>query len=324
MKKIRFNFVLLMTVISTLLVACQPKDVTIKKPFDDKAKIKDDGANTVENNKLLAITLDRQFEPLYVLKAVLNPQYAAVQGLETTFEPTTQVLTLSAVNKMKTFDTPAFSSEYSLKYDIKSLVKDTQGRLTSLILKSKVNEMIQSVGYVKTGKKDDAGNLIVTNFTSQAASEIIMIQVTQTPGFYTVEVSRTEDTNSTADKKNLIATSIVSTIEWDGTAAGLDNEIATKLNALKVDRVGAKTTTLKYDEIVAALPVRVKIGTCVSASGSVTLVQRVMAQGADKMAPPTITNTIVELNDSSLKIDKFSSEAKECATRPVVDLTRML
>jgi hypothetical protein len=325
MKKMRLNILLTMTAVATTLVACQPKDVTITKPGDANVNSKNTGANSTELNKLLSVAIERQIEPLYLLKAILNPQYAQSQGLELTTDANTQVTTLSAVNGLKKIDTPAYSSEYAVRYEIQALVKDANNNLTLLILKNKATEFIQTAGYIKTGKKDKSGKEILTNISSKAATEFISIKLTQTPGVYSVEVARSEETNSAADKKNSIMSAIVSTIEWDGSIAALDNDIPMKLKALKVDRIGYKNASLKYDQITAADPILVKVGTCLSARGSVTLGVKIVDKKADKMTPVKFNNTVVNLEDSSIEINEsFSSAAKDCATRPVVDLTRLL
>lgn len=324
MKKMRLNILLTMTAVATTLVACQPKDVTITKPGDANVNSKNTGANSTELNKLLSVAIERQIEPLYLLKAILNPQYAQSQGLELTTDANTQVTTLSAVNGLKKIDTPAYSSEYAVRYEIQALVKDANDHLTLLILKNKATEFIQTAGYIKTGKKDKSGKEILTNISSKAATEFISIKLTQTPGVYSVEVARSEETNSAADKKNSIMSAIVSTIEWDGSIAALDNDIPMKLKALKVDRIGYKNASLKYDQITTADPILVKVGTCLSATGSVTLGVKIVDKKADKMTPVKFNNTVVNLNDSSIEIGLFESVAKDCATRPVVDLTRML
>ena len=324
MKKMRLNILLTMTAVATTLVACQPKDVTITKPGDANVNSKNTGANSTELNKLLSVAIERQIEPLYLLKAILNPQYAQSKGLELTTDANTQVTTLSAVNGLKKIDTPAYSSEYAVRYEIQALVKDANDHLTLLILKNKATEFIQTAGYIKTGKKDKSGKEILTNISSKAATEFISIKLTQTPGVYSVEVARSEETNSAADKKNSIMSAIVSTIEWDGSIAALDNDIPMKLKALKVDRIGYKNASLKYDQITTADPILVKVGTCLSATGSVTLGVKIVDKKADKMTPVKFNNTVVNLNDSSIEIGLFESVAKDCATRPVVDLTRML
>ncbi len=325
MNIMRLNILFTMTAVATVLVGCQPKDVTITKRGDANVSSNSTGANPIELNKLLSVALERQIEPLYLLKAVLNPQYAQSQGLELTTDVNTQVTTLSAVNGLKKIDTPAFSSEYSVKYEIQALVKDANGNLTLLILKNKATEFIQTVGSIKTGKKDKSGQEILVGASSKAGSEFISIKLTENPGIYSVEVARAEEINSKADKKNSVVSSIVSTIEWDGSLAALDNDVPMKLKALKVDRIGFKNTSLKYDQITTVDPILVKIGSCLSATGSVTLGVKIVDKKADKMTPVKFNNTVVNLKDSSIEINEsFLSAAKDCATRPVVDLTRML
>jgi len=155
-------------------------------------------------------------------------------------------------------------------------------------------------------------------------SEFISIKLTTTPGIYSVEVARAEETNSAADKQNYVVTAIVSTMEWDGSAASLDNEIPVKLTALKVDRLGNKKAFLKYDRILTDQPIKVKLGTCLSATGSVVLGVKIKDTGTDKMAPAKYNDTVVNLADSSMEIGGFKSPAKECSTRPVIDFTRLM
>lgn len=325
MKKMRLNLVLSMTAVATLLVACQPKDVTVLKPGETMVNSNGSGgANSAELNKLLALSLDRQIEPLYLLKAILNPQFAADQGLILNTDATTQVSTLTTVSSLKVLTAPGYYSEYALKYEVQALDKDANGQLTLLVLKNKATEFIQTAGYIKTGKKDKNGKDINTNYSSKSMSEFISIKLTSAPGVYSVEVARAEETNSAADKKNYVVSAIVSTIEWDGSVAALDNDVPMKLTALKIDRLGNKNAFLRYDQITAAAPILVKIGTCLSATGSVTLGVKVIEKGADKMTPPKYNNTTVDLNDSSVQIGNFSSPAKECTTRPVVDFTRLI
>ena len=68
----------------------------------------------------------------------------------------------------------------------------------------------------------------------------------------------------------------------------------------------------------------VKLGTCVSATGSVALGVKLKAEGTDKTVPAKYKDTVVNLNDSSLDINGFKSPAKDCSTRPVIDFTRLI
>ncbi|MBC7459002.1 MAG: hypothetical protein H7235_12025, partial [Bdellovibrionaceae bacterium] len=138
------------------------------------------------------------------------------------------------------------------------------------------------------------------------------------------KVARAEETNSAADKQNSVVSAVEATFEWDGSVAALDHDVAMKLTALMVDRLGNKKAILKYDKITVENSVLVKVGTCVSATGSLTLGVLVDEAGVAKMTPPKYNNTVINLNDSSMEIGDFKSPAKDCATRPVIDLTRML
>jgi hypothetical protein len=326
MKKMRLNLVLSMTAVATMLTACQPKDVTVAKIGEAtvNSNNSNSGANSAEVSKLLAVAIERQFEPIYLLKAILNPQYAAEQGLILNTDPTTGEQTLSTVNNLKVIDTPSYFSEYALKYDVQALVKDANGNLTLLVLKNKATEFIQTTGNVKTGKKDKNGKAVNINYGSKGKSEFISIKLTTTPGVYSVKVARAEETNSAADKQNSVVSAVEATFEWDGSVAALDNDVPMKLTALMVDRLGNKKAILKYDKITVENPVLVKIGTCVSATGSLALGVKIIEKGADKMTPPKYNNTVINLNDSSMTIGAFQSPAKDCANRPVIDLTRML
>ncbi len=324
MKKMRLNLVFTVTAAAIVLVACQPKDVTVIKPGDTQVNSNSNGVNSVELNKMLTIALERQIEPLYLLKAILNPQYATEQGLVLNTDSATQVATLSTVNPLKVLDAGGYYSEYALKYEVQTLVKDANGNVTLLILKNKATEFIQTTGYIRTGKKDSKGKDININYGSKAMSEFISIKLTTTPGIYSVEVARAEETNSAADKQNYVVSAIVYTIAWDGSVAALDNEILVTLTSLKVDRLGNKKAFLKYDRILADQPVKVSLGLCVSATGSVALGVKIVDKAADKLTPPKYNDTVVNLADSSMEIGDFKSPAKECSTRPVIDFTRLM
>lgn len=326
MKKMRLNLVLSMTAVATMMTACQPKDVPVAKIGDTSVSTNNTAAaaNSAEVSKLLAVAMERQIEPIYLLKAILNPQYAAEQGLILNTDANTQEQTLSTINSLKIIETPTYKSEYALKYDVQALVKDANGNLTLLILKNKATEFIQSTGYIKTGKKDSKGKDININYGSKAKSEFISIKLTQTPGVYSLKVARAEETNSAADKQNSVVSSIESTFEWDGSVAALDNQIPMKLTALMVDRLGNKKAILKYDLITAEQPILVTAGTCLSATGSVALGVKIVEKGATKMTPVKYNNTVVNIVDSTMTIGNLVSQAKECATRPVVDFTRLL
>jgi hypothetical protein len=325
MKKMRLNLVLSMTAIATMLVACQPKDVTVLKPGEAMVNSNGSGgANSAETSKLLAVAIERQFEPIYLLKAILNPQYATEQGLVLITDAITQEQTLSTINNLKIIDTPTYFSEYALKYEVQALVKDANGNVTLLLLKNKATEFIQTTGNIKTGKKDKNGKDINVNYGSKGKSEFISIKLTTTPGVYALKVARADETNSAADKQNSVVSAVEATFEWDGSVAALDNEVPMKLTTLMIDRLGNKKAILKYDKITLENPVLVKVGTCVSARGSLTLGVKIIEKGADKMTPPKYTETLINLDDSSMEIGDFKSPAKDCATRPVIDLTRML
>lgn len=322
----RLNLVLSLTAVATILTACQPKDVTVSKGDNTvNSNNANGGANSTEVNKLLTVAIERQFEPIYLLKAILNPLYATEQGLVLNTDAVTQEQTLSTINNLKIIDTPTYFSEYALKYEIQSLVKDANGNLISLLLKNKATEFIQTTGNIKTGRKDKSGKEIYINYGSKGKSEFIAIKLTTTPGVYSLKVARAEETNSAADKQNSVVLAVESTFAWDGSVEALDQAVPMTLTTLMVDRLGNKKAILKYDLITVATPVLVSVGTCVSATGSITLGVKIVDKSADKMTPPKYKNTVVSLNDSSMDIDgSFSSPAKECSVRPVVDLIRLL
>lgn len=321
MMKITFNLVLTMTAVATVLASCQPKDVTINKPGAVSVNTNSTGNNLsgVEINKLLALSLDRQVEPLHLLKAVLNSQYASAHGLMVTIDPVTQVKKLTAINSLQTFDTAKYSSEYALNYEIQSLSQDINGKLISMVLKNTAGTVNQSKGVIKNTSKG-------TDYSAKSVTEYVSVLATANANEYTVTSDRVDDSGSAADKQSYIFSSIVSIVTWDGTVAALDSDLPLKISQFKVDRKGAnKTGFLSYQEFASTMTV--KLDQCISSNGTVTLTQSSVVKGTEKMTPPTYkkVDTVVTVTDSTYQVGSaFTSAAKDCATRPVVDLTRLL
>ncbi len=308
--------VLCISLLSVLLLttACQPKD----------SKIETGNANTnngltiqssdFDSAELLSLTIDRQVEALHLLKALLNPDYAAANKLAVTGELSQTLATVVSADGKSSVHAKAEGSkkfEYGVNYQIIKLEKNEIGAVTEVVLKNNSTVSMQSKGV--NGK---------TDVQSKARIELITIKSLSDVNNYSVSIDRLDETNSLAEKKNFINISISYDFKWDGMVDSLNNELIVKTNSFYASRVGTKNTELKYRKIEANLAV--KLDQCISINGSMKLV----VDSKDRNLKPTEMNVVLidssfgstlPANGASLLI-----EAASCENRPVVDLTKLL
>lgn len=329
---------LLLSVFAFGAYSCQPRDVELgggavsKFARDGKGGSKSD-ANLMSNkelNNLVVVSVERTSEALHLLKASLNPQYAKKNSLlksPAEIEPTSNELpdvlletVLAKPVKDKKDDpssptTPAVAdlkpgfikkdfSELQLSYKIVDLSYDLSGRLSRLTLMK--NNFGKSYAKGFNASKDD--------FNATAMMDHITIRRGTEENTFIGKIDRDDDANSKVDRKSTISSQINFKFSWDGQVSSLDQALAITFLEMKIKRVsegGGKQGELSFK--TADGYINTLLQDCVSLNGELNV--KLNTQPMHMV-----------FTDSSVQVDSgsYTSAARACAARPVVDLGRML
>ena len=313
MKKINISISVFysLTISSLLLLSlqsCQPKDITLNSKLNSNNNSLVTQLNVTESDKLLSLSMDRQSESMHLIKALLNSKYAESNGLVLQNE------ILSTNNQYVMMENSNISNQYIVNYEVKNLIKDSQGKLVSVVLKNLSGIVLESKGVLKGTKP--------TDFSSKAMSEYISVQKINESEFL-VQIDRIDETNSKNDKQTFMDLNLAYSLIWDGSTEALDSELGLKLLSLTVERKGNKTGLIKYDKIESDL--KIKLAECISVNGKITLSQSDEIIKS-KMTLPQTSITNISILDSTISIPDrgFTGKTQACESRPVVDLTKML
>lgn len=298
--------------------SCQPKDIDLRgaqaanqfSGKDPKASI----MSASESNTILAVTMERAFEPLYLLRAKLDSEFASQQDLkvENSTKPAdTDELSVglleSVIAKEGTVLKRNTNTTSSLSYTIDEFSIDAGGKLRKFVLNKNIFK--ETTQKALRGKDD---------FKSQSYSEKMTIYPSADENIYVIKLSRTDSTDSKKDKKSLIKTETKIKIIWDGQKSSLNQPLQVLYIEADVKRELNKTGEIKiYD--AQPMNLTVQLGSCISINGTFKINTTLDAD--QKMINP---DQIV-ISDSSFEFpSKQKSTALPCESRPVVDLARLL
>lgn len=300
-----------------LFSSCQPKDVDLRgvQSATQSAKEQKVSAMSIsETNNVLALTVERAFEPLSLLKAKLDAAYAEQNDLSVLVstkpadsdELAEEMIESKTASKDKKLNRSTNTTS-ALSYKVDEFSVDAGGKLRKLVLVKNV--------FKKTIQRALKGS---DNFDSQSFAERMTIRPSVDDNIYVIKVSRSDNTNSRKDKNSLINTETKIKIIWDGQKDSLNKPLQVVHIEVDADRQLNKTGKIKiYDDQPTGLTV--EVGACVSINGTVKL-----NTALDKDQKMTNPEQVV-ITDSSFQFTtKQVSKALPCETRPVVDLSRLL
>lgn len=305
----------LSTVILTAsLFSCAPKDEKILTGGNGgsvNVQTLNIEADKTEAARYLGVSLDRAFEGLSLLKAVLNPEYSAQQKVSVSsdkFEP--DVLDMNTGSYLEGSQSGQFASR--INYAIEKLEKDQDGKVTTLVLKSE-NMKLETKHFKDSSQK---GVFVSSN----NMTDRIIISKGVRERSYVLTIEKTEELGLAKNTTAYSNTQIKMEFAWDGSSEMLND--AVKVTALRINARmhGARTGAITLKDVNPTLTV--KLDSCVSANGELNIVRDGKIPKGQK---PTVQPvTVVKLEDSSVTIDASSSKALSCDLRPRVDLTRFL
>ncbi len=310
-----------LTVFTTVgLFSCQPKDVDHKeyvavlkaKKFGDTSKSASVEIKMTENetNSVMALSFDRMAESVFLIKTVLNSEFAAQnylikkqeENVQSSDElPTTILESIPFESKKNTTG--------NFKYIVDEISVDVSGKLRKLVLTKSVFDSVVFVG--KNLKKND--------FKIVNVSDRITVRLTADENVYLVKISRSDATSSKADKNTTLNFESKFKLAWDGQISNLNNDLQISNIFMKAVRTGSKSGEMIYENNQQNLTINV--GQCVSLNGRLNMDAN-LSKPDQKMTNPSE----IILSDSTIEISnsKFKSTAAPCENRAVVDLTRML
>lgn len=310
------------------LFSCAPKDNQLPPKVKNNVNSQGDSnsMNQTENNKLIAVSLDRTFAALALAKAAMNFEYA--NQLKLIIDEPLGVIDdsmpfdriLKAEGDRTIISTPGASFVTAVNYKITDRKFNEQRELIKLVLKSNDDVSLVSQGYLTVNNRP-------TDFKAVTMSDYIEIRKTLEEGLYSLTVKSIEDTSSVKDKSSVIDSYIKVKFAWNGKISSLEQEIAINLLEIKVNRTGQKKGVIDLKPVNTNLSV--KLGECITANGDVVFAKSEKKSSAmPNETKPTVPEDGLQvvLKDSTVEIpkQKFSSKAQPCESRPLVDLTRML
>lgn len=301
------------TLVTTSLFSCAPKDDKILTGANSPANLQtlNIESDKAESARYLAVSLDRAFDALALLKSVLNPEYAAQQSISVTTDKfETDVLDMNTGSYLESKTSGQFSN--SLNYAIEKLEKDQDGKVTTLVLKSE-NMKLETKHFKDSSLK---GSFV----TSNNVFDRIVITKGVRERSYVAVIEKNEELSLA---KNTVAYSnaqIKMEFAWDGSSEMLNDAI--KVTAIRINArmSNARTGAIILKDLSPVLSV--KLDSCISANGELNIVRDGKVLKGE--TPAAQTATLVKLEDSSLTMEKASSPAQACSSRPRVDLTRFL
>lgn len=299
-------------IVSAALSSCAPKDEKLVLPGGlVQTQTVNIESNKLESTRFLAVSLDRAFEGLSLLKAAVNADYATAQKLsknDDQFE--TDILDVTTGKRLEGTQVGQFSTK--VNYTIERQDVDQEGKLTLLVLKSE-NSKLETKHFMDASGK---GSFVSSN----NMNDRIVISKGVREKSYLLTIEKTEELSLS---KNVVAfanAQIKLEFQWDGSKEMLDQ--AVKVTALRINARmhGARSGALILKDISPVL--EVKLDECISATGDLKIVKDSKNKIGEK--PTELPATLVKLEDSTLTMDGVVSKAQACSLRPRTDLTRYL
>lgn len=309
--KNQFVLALSTVIITTSLFSCAPKDDKLQAAgglvTTQSVNIE---SNKLESARFLAVSLDRAFEGLSLVKAVLNPEYAVSQKTSVSADKfETDILDVTTGFYLEGAQSGQFSGR--INYVIEKLDKDQEGKITLLVLKSE-NTKLESKHFIQSSGK---GSFVSSN----NMSDRLVITKGVRERSYVLTIEKTEELSLAKNTTAFANTQIKLEFAWDGSSEMLNEAI--KITALKINARmhGARSGALVLKDAAPVLEVKLD-SQCISASGELKIVKDAKTQIGEK--PTVLPETLVKIDDSSVTIDAVTSKAQACSVRPRVDLTR--
>ena len=177
-----------------LFSSCQPKDVDLRGVQSATQSAKEQKISTMniaEMNNVLALTVERAFEPLSLLKAKLDAAYAEQNDLSIVVstkpsdsdELAEEMIESKTASKDKKLNRSTNTTS-ELSYKVDEFSVDAGGKLRKLVLVKNV--------FKKTVQRALKGS---DNFDSQSFSERMTIRPSVDDNIYVIKVSRSDNTN---------------------------------------------------------------------------------------------------------------------------------
>ena len=300
-------------IVSIALSSCAPKDEKLNSPSGGSVQTQSVNieSNKLESARFLAVSLDRAFEGLALLKAVVNAEYATSQKLaknDDQFE--TDILDVTTGKRLEGNLAGQFSGR--VNYTIEKHDVDQDGKVSLLVLKSE-NTKLETKHFVEASGK---GSFVSSN----NMNDRLVITKGVREKSYVLTIEKTEELSLA---KNVVAfanTQIKLEFTWDGSKEMLDQTVNVSALRINARMHGARSGALILKDISPVL--EVKLGECISATGDLKIVKDVKNKIGEK--PAELPVTLVKLEDSTLSMDGVVSKAQACSMRPRIDLTRFL
>ncbi len=309
-----------------LLFSCAPKDEKLSRP-DQNSKLKTNEFLGEDSAKLIAITFDKEVEALHFIKAALNAEYAKQKNInvEVVSESAGQIvkhLTSASANgnndRMVVSDSNDIMQQSQV--DLLATVTLVDGLIQRLDIKDNSAGQSTEELYVKDkGKKPNLSTLLVTNKLKHIA-----IQKADVDGMYTVDVDSVDALRTFNKKSPTEVYSDLSQVQaqmailWDGKLESLNQKIrilATSVSHLKTAQ--NKMQVAMHSENESEL--YMSLGECATLDG------KIMMSTTKLKADSPVESQLFLFDNSSLSVkEKTIFSAVDCASRPVVDLRKLL
>jgi len=311
--KNQFVLALSTVIVTTSLFSCAPKDDKLQSGAGGLVTTQSVNieSNKLESARFLAVSLDRAFEGLSLVKAVLNPEYANSQKSSVVADKfETDILDVTTGFYLEGTQSGQFSGR--INYVIEKLDKDQEGKITLLVLKSE-NTKLETKHFIDASGK---GSFVASN----NMNDRLVITKGARERSYILTIEKTEELSLAKNTTAFANTQIKLEFAWDGSSEMLNE--AVKITALRINARmhGARSGALILKDIAPVL--EVKLDSCISATGELKIVKDAKTQIGQK--PTVLPETLVKIEDSSVTIDAVTSKAQACSLRPRVDLTRFV
>lgn len=309
----RNQFILALSslIVTTSLFSCAPKDDKLQPAGGGQVTVQSVNieGNKLESARFLAVSLDRAFDGLSLVKSVLNAEYAATQKTSVVADKfATDILDVTTGSYLEGSQAGQFSNR--INYAIEKLEKNEDGKVTVLVLKSE-NMKLETKHFVSSSGK---GAFVSSN----NMNDRLVITKGARERSYLMTIEKTEELGLAKNTTAFVNTQIKLEFAWDGSVEMLNE--AVKITALKINARmhGARSGALTLKDVSPIL--EVKLDSCISATGTLKIVKDAKTQIGQK--PTVLPETLVTIDDSTVTIDAVSSKAQACGARPHVDLTR--
>lgn len=310
--KNQFVLALSTVIVMTSLFSCAPKDDKLVSPGGSgTVKALDIEKNKTESARFLAVSLDRAFAGLSLVKSVLNAEYATSQKTAVVADKfETDILDVNTGFFLEGTQAGQFSGK--INYAIEKLEKNEDGKVIALVLKSE-NTKLETKHFVEASGK---GSFVSSNNMND---RLVITKGTRERSYILI-IEKMEELSLSKDTTAFANTQIKLEFAWDGSVEMLND--AVKITALKINARmhGARSGAITLKD--AAPVLEVTLGSCISATGELKIVKDTKTQVGQK--PTVLPETLVSITDSTVTLDGVASKAQSCEVRPHVDLTRYL